>query len=63
MFDATKYLQNLINDGTKVTVFLMNGFQMHGIITGFDHEAIEFYGDGTEKLIYRHAISTIEPRK
>ena len=37
-----------------VTLFLMNGFQMRGTITGFDAFAVQ-------KVIYKHAISTIAP--
>ena len=44
-----------------VTVFLMNGFQMHGVVTGFDNFTVILNSDGKQQLIYKHAISTIIP--
>lgn len=48
---------------TPVTVFLMNGFQMRGIITGFDAFTVVLTTDGRQNLIYKHAISTVSPLK
>lgn len=47
----------------NVTVFLMNGFQMRGIIRSFDSFAVLLDTDGKQQLIYKHAISTIVPQK
>jgi host factor-I protein len=47
----------------KAKVFLTNGFQMDGIIKDFDNFTILLVKDGKEKMIYKHAISTIEPSK
>ena len=44
-----------------VTMFLMNGFQMRGIITGFDAFVVVLDTDGKQQVIYKHAISTIVP--
>lgn len=44
-----------------VTVFLMNGFQMHGVVAGFDNFTVILNSDGKQQLIYKHAISTIIP--
>ena len=44
-----------------VTLFLMNGFQMRGIITGFDPFVILLDSDGRQQVIYKHAVSTIAP--
>ena len=44
-----------------VTLFLMNGFQMRGIITGFDAFVVVLDTDGKQQIIYKHAISTIVP--
>ena len=44
-----------------VTMFLMNGFQMRGKITGFDSFVVVLDSDGKQQLIYKHAISTIAP--
>ena len=47
--------------GTLVTVFLMNGFQMRGIVTGYDPFVVVLDSDGRQQVIYKHAISTIAP--
>lgn len=44
-----------------LTVFLMNGFQMRGQVTGFDHFIVLLECDGKQELVYKHAISTIIP--
>ena len=44
-----------------VTLFLMNGFQMRGIITGFDAFVVTLDSEGRQQIIYKHAISTIAP--
>ena len=46
---------------SPVTVFLMNGYQLRGIITGFDSFAVVLVSDGKQQFIYKHAISTIAP--
>ncbi len=48
---------------TPVTVLLMNGFQMRGVITGFDAFTVVLTTDGRQNLIYKHAISTVSPLK
>ena len=44
-----------------VTIFLMNGFQMRGVITGFDSFTVVLTAEGKQNLIYKHAISTVSP--
>ena len=46
---------------TPVTVFLVNGFQMRGVVEGFDVFTVVLQSDGKQNLIYKHAISTIMP--
>ena len=48
---------------TAVTMFLMNGFQMRGVITGFDSFTVVLTAEGKQNMIYKHAISTISPAK
>lgn len=55
------YLNRLRRDGAVITMFLMNGFQMHGVIRGFDGFTVVLEADGRQQLIYKHAISTIVP--
>ena len=50
-------------DRVPVTMFLMNGFQMRGIITGFDSVAVILDSEGRQQMIYKHAISTIAPSR
>jgi host factor-I protein len=45
----------------NVTMFLMNGFQMRGKITGFDSFVVVLDTDGKQQIIYKHAISTVVP--
>ena len=46
-----------------VTLFLMNGFQMKGIIRGYDSFVVMVESEGRQQMIYKHAISTITPPK
>ena len=55
------FLASLRRNETPVTVFMMNGFQMRGVITGFDSFTVVLTTDGKQNLIYKHAISTISP--
>ena len=45
----------------SVTIFLVNGFQMRGVITGFDSFVVVLESDGRQQMLYKHAISTIVP--
>ena len=55
------FLLRARQDRVPVTVFLMNGFQMRGIITGYDLFVVVLDSDGRQQVIYKHAISTIAP--
>ena len=46
-----------------VTLFLMNGFQLRGVVTGFDSFVVVLVTDGKQQMIYKHAISTLVPMK
>lgn len=50
-------------DRLTVTMFLMNGFQLHGVVKGFDGFTVILDSEGKQQLIYKHAISTIVPPK
>ena len=56
-------LQEVRRDRIPVTLFLMNGFQLRGIITGFDSFVVVLVSDGKQQMIYKHAISTLAPMK
>lgn len=55
------FLTQLRRERRPVTVFLMNGFQMRGQITGFDAFVVVLMSDGKQQIIYKHAVSTIVP--
>ena len=55
------FLLRLRQDRLPVTVFLMNGFQMRGTVTGYDPFVVVLDSDGKQQVIYKHAISTIVP--
>ncbi len=62
----TENLQDLVlnevrKEHTPVTLFLMNGFQMKGIVTGFDSFIVVLSSEGKQQMIYKHAISTLVP--
>jgi len=46
-----------------VTMFLVNGFQLRGTITGFDCFVVILDSEGRQQVIYKHAISTIAPAR
>ena len=55
------FLLSVRRSRTPVTVFLVNGFQMRGSITGFDSFVVTLESDGRQQMIYKHAISTVVP--
>ena len=57
------FLTKARRDRVPVTMFLMNGFQLRGTITGFDAFVVVLDSDGRQQVIYKHAISTIAPAR
>lgn len=57
------FLNTARRERFAVTLFLMNGFQLHGIVRGFDNFTVVLDSDGKQQLIYKHAISTVVPPK
>ena len=55
------FLLQARRDKLPVTMFLMNGFQMRGVITGFDAFVVILDSEGRQQVIYNHAVSTIAP--
>ena len=55
------FLLQAKRDKLPVTMFLMNGCQMRGVITGFDAFVVVLDSEGRQQVIYKHAISTIAP--
>ena len=55
------FLNNVRKHKNPVTVFLVNGVKLQGIITWFDNFSVLLRRDGHAQLVYKHAISTIMP--
>ena len=55
------FLTKVKRDRVPVTMFLMNGFQLRGVIVGFDAFVVVLDSDSRQQVIYKHAISTIAP--
>ena len=55
------FLNHVRKTKNSVTVFLINGVKLQGIITWFDNFSVLLRRDGHTQLIYKHAISTVMP--
>jgi host factor-I protein len=55
------FLNHLRKNKTPVTIFLVNGVKLQGIVTWFDNFSVLLRRDGHSQLVYKHAISTIMP--
>ncbi len=54
-------LNEVRREKIPVTLFLMNGFQLRGVIVGYDSFVVILLTDGKQQMIYKHAISTLVP--
>ena len=54
-------LREVRKDKVPVTLFLMNGFQLRGTVSGYDNFVVVLITDGKQQMIYKHAISTLVP--
>ena len=66
MADKSNNLQDIFLNAvrktkTPVTMFLVNGVKLQGVITWFDNFSVLLRRDGHSQLVYKHAISTIMP--
>ena len=55
------FLNNVRKAKVPVTIFLMNGVKLQGVITWFDNFCVLLRRDGQSQLVYKHAISTVMP--
>lgn len=55
------FLNNVRKSKISVTIFLVNGVKLQGVITWFDNFCVLLRRDGQSQLVYKHAISTIMP--
>jgi host factor-I protein len=56
-----KFLNHVRKEKTALTIFLINGVKLQGIVTWFDNFCVLLRRDGHSQLVYKHAISTIMP--
>ena len=68
MTQKAQNLQDLFLNAARrsrvgLTVFLVNGFQLRGNVTGFDSFTVVLDSDGRQQMIYKHAISTLVPQR
>ena len=66
MSDKTNNLQDVFlnhirKNKTPVTIFLVNGVKLQGIVTWFDNFCVLLRRDAHSQLVYKHAISTVMP--
>ena len=57
------FLNRVRKDHVPVTVYLTNGFQLRGLVKGFDNFTVILDSEGKQQLVYKHAISTVSPMK
>lgn len=53
--------EEMARERVPATIYLMNGFQIRGVITGYDSFVVVLVTDGKQQMIYKHGISTITP--
>ena len=58
-----QFLSAARRERCAVTLFLMNGFQMKGVIRGFDSFVVLVESEGRTQMIFKHAISTVAPQR
>ena len=55
------FLNSVRKSRTPLTIFLVNGVKLQGVVTWFDNFCVLLRRDGHSQLVYKHAISTIMP--
>ena len=68
MNKVTNNLQDVFLNGARkarlnVIVHLVNGFQLKGVVRGFDNFTVILDSDGKQMMVYKHSITTITPAK
>ena len=57
------FLNQIRKESIPVTVYLVNGFQIRGVVKGFDNFTVVIESEGKQQLIYKHAVSTFTPSR
>ncbi|MFZ5616856.1 MAG: RNA chaperone Hfq [Pseudomonadota bacterium] len=55
------FLNHVRKDKIPVTIFLVNGVKLQGVVTWFDNFCVLLKREGQVQLVYKHAISTVMP--
>ncbi|NPV92299.1 MAG: RNA chaperone Hfq [Firmicutes bacterium] len=56
-------LNQIRKENIPVTIYLVNGFQLKGLIRGFDNFTVVLEFEGKQQMVYKHAISTVSPNR
>lgn len=57
------FLNSARKNNILVSIYLTNGFQLRGIVKGFDNFTVILDSEGKQMMIYKHSITTITPSK
>jgi host factor-I protein len=57
------FLNQVRKENIAVTIYLVNGFQIRGLVKGFDNFTIIVDSEGKQEMVYKHAVSTIIPAR
>lgn len=55
------FLNHVRKENLAVVIYLVNGFQIRGLVRGFDNFTVIIENEGKQQLVYKHAISTVSP--
>ncbi len=57
------FLNQIRKEHIPVVVYLVNGFQIRGVVKAFDNFTVVIESEGKQQLIYKHAVSTFTPTR
>lgn len=57
------FLNQVRKENIPVVIYLVNGFQLRGMVRGFDNFTVILEQDGKQQMVYKHAISTVSPMR
>lgn len=57
------FLNQVRKESIPVTVYLVNGFQLKGLVRGFDNFTVVLENEGRQMMVYKHAVSTVSPAR
>lgn len=57
------FLNYVRKERIQITLYLINGYQLKGVVSGFDNYTIVLENDQKQQMVYKHAVSTISPFK